>query len=200
MIRWGLLNKQFSNQPQRWGYMTWGIPWNGQVLLYGLLFMKYVSILACLLLVDYALLLNRLMCINEEDGLSFRVLQETTGGRHLQMLWDSKDVEDNAKLVDLLEESNLWPVYQLRATALVKDRVETQLAQLTGSEEEIVWITDQEPFNIGSQELHVATKLRTLEGALLEKAVEVLEVQVFLPPKSICPFPHSIIPHTHLKR
>ncbi|CUS14122.1 unnamed protein product [Tuber aestivum] len=118
-----------------------------------------------------------LMCINEEDGLSFRLLQETTGERHLQVLWDLKDVEDITKLVDLLEESSLWPVYQLRATALVKDRVETQLAQLMGSEEEIVWITDQESFNIGSQELHVATKLRTLERALLEKAVEVLEVQ-----------------------
>lgn len=118
-----------------------------------------------------------LMCVNEEDGLSFRVLQETTGERHLQVLWDSKEVEDIAKLADLLEESSSWPVYQLRATALVQDRVEAQLAQLTESEEEIAWITDQESFNIGSQELHVATKLRTLERALLEKAVEVLETQ-----------------------
>ncbi|PWW78273.1 SET domain-containing protein, partial [Tuber magnatum] len=118
-----------------------------------------------------------LMCINEEDGLSFRVLQETTGERHPQVLWGSKDVEDIAKLVDLLEESSLWPIYQLRATTLVQDRVETQLARLTGSEEEIVWIADQESFDIGSQELHVATKLRMLERALLEKAVRVLEIQ-----------------------
>jgi len=128
------------------------------------------------------------MCVNEEDGLSFRVLQETTGERHLQVLWDSKEVEDIAKLVDLLEGSSSWPVYQLRATALVQDRVEAQLAQLTESEEEIAWITDQESFNIGSQELHVATKLRTLERALLEKTVEVLETQVFPPPMPICPF------------
>ncbi|CAZ81753.1 unnamed protein product [Tuber melanosporum] len=118
-----------------------------------------------------------LMCVNEEDGLSFRVLQETTGERHLQVLWDSKEVEDIAKLVDLLGDSSLWPIYQLRATALVQDRVETQLARLTESEEEIAWITDQESFNIGSQELHVATRLRTLERALLEKALKVLETQ-----------------------
>jgi len=128
------------------------------------------------------------MCVNEEDGLSFRVLQETTGERHLQVLWDSKEVEDIAKLVDLLEGSSSWPVYQLRATALVQDRVEAQLAQLTESEEEIAWITDQESFNIGSQELHVATKLRTLERALLEKTIEVLETQVFPPPMPIYPF------------
>ncbi|RPA89462.1 SET domain-containing protein [Choiromyces venosus 120613-1] len=118
-----------------------------------------------------------LMCINEEDGLSFRVLQEITGEQHLQALWNSKEIEDIAKLVDLLEESSLWPIYQLRAATLVQDRVETQLAKLTESEEEKAWITDQESFNIGSQELHVATKLRLLERALLEKAIGVLETQ-----------------------
>ena len=136
------------------------------------------------------------MCINEEDGLSFKVLQETTGERHLQVLWDSKEVKDITKLAELLEERNLWPVYQLRATALVQDRVEAQLAQLIESEEEIAWVTDQESFNIGSQELHVATKLRTLERALLEKTVEVLETQVFLPLMSIyLSFRYNHLPH-----
>lgn len=119
--------------------------------------------------------LGRLMCVNQEDGLSFKVLQETSGERRLQVLWNEDEVDDISKLMDYLQESNLWPIYQLRAIALVQGRVEAQLTELLELGAETTSIADQD---IRYQELFVATRLRALERRLLEKAVVVFEAKV----------------------
>jgi hypothetical protein len=121
---------------------------------------------------------NRLMSVNEEDGLSFRILQETTGERHLRALWDGEEVEDVERLVDLIKENEMWPVYRLRAISLVQDRVQAQLTELVESEGEVAWIAGHEAQSVGGQELFVASRLRELERRLLEKAVGVFEAQV----------------------
>ena len=117
--------------------------------------------------------------MNEEDGLLFRVLQEISGARHLQLLWNGEPLEDVANLVNHLKLSRLWPVYQLRALVLVQQRVEDQLHQLLMSEDACTAAeTVSDSNDIGKQPFFVTSKLRGLERRLLEKAIEVFESQV----------------------
>lgn len=110
-----------------------------------------------------------LMCVNTEDGLSFRLLQENDGSRNLLCTWEGEVVEEISHLESLLEKSALWEVYQLRAVSLVQGRVIEQLNELMAAEEEMQSITGE----VGE----MAERLRVLEGNLLRKAVDDLEVQ-----------------------
>ncbi|KAH8147573.1 uncharacterized protein LAJ45_08400 [Morchella importuna] len=110
-----------------------------------------------------------LMCVNAEDGLSFRLLQENDGSRKLLCTWGGEVVEEISHLESLLEKSALWEVYQLRAVSLVQGRVIEQLNELVAAEEEMQSITGE----VGE----MAERLRVLEGNLLRKAVDDLEVQ-----------------------
>lgn len=118
-----------------------------------------------------------LMCVNEEDGLSFRVLQRTDGTRSLQVLWCGEEVEDIAGLEAMLEGSGLWEVYQLRALMLVQERVSVQLGELVAVEEELARVEETEEGEEGGGAREVAGRLRQLERRLMEKVVECLEDQ-----------------------
>jgi len=118
-----------------------------------------------------------LACVNEEDGLSFRVLQENSGTRRLQVLWNEEDLDDLERLVERLEKSELWPVFQLRALALVVYRLEEQLSVLMESEVQ----ADSAQHNTYTSE-HVkvvSRRLRGLELELVRKALKTFETQVF---------------------
>lgn len=124
-----------------------------------------------------------LMCVNEEDGLSFRVLQSTDGGRQLRVMWKEEEVDDISKLEERLEVSGLWEVYQLRALMLVQERVGTQLGELARVEEklsrvgEMVEEGDEGEMRGDGEAREVAGRLRKLERRLMEKAVVSLENQ-----------------------
>lgn len=58
-----------------------------------------------------------LLCVNEEDGLEFKLLQNTDGERELQASWKDKEFTDMSVLIRLLKLEPLWDVFELRAIA-----------------------------------------------------------------------------------
>lgn len=109
-----------------------------------------------------------LMCVNDEDGLAFRVLQMNDGEWRLVVLWRGEEVEVE-KLEEKLEGSEAWEVFQLRALILVQERVQVQLGEEAGAEEEERGVEGREEVRV------LVGRLRVLERELLEKAVETLE-------------------------
>jgi hypothetical protein len=80
-----------------------------------------------------------LMCLNEEDGLEFKVLLQNDGSRsHLRVFWQGSDVTDVTDTFEFLIESHaLRDVFKLRAVALLHERIREQLEQLYESEETV---------------------------------------------------------------
>lgn len=74
-----------------------------------------------------------LLCVNEEDGLDFKVLQKNDGERELQASWKNEEMTDVSKLTTLLKLEPLWDVFELRAVTTLQNRVEQQLFRLKGS-------------------------------------------------------------------
>lgn len=113
-----------------------------------------------------------LMCVNEEDGLDFRVLQDTQGGRQLRVFWQDEDVtEQTADFESLTQGHPLGAIFKLRAVAVVQERLQAQL-DLARS-----YDTDQNIGNVRSECLEASKLLRRIEVALLERSIETLENQ-----------------------
>ncbi|KAG9236231.1 hypothetical protein BJ875DRAFT_237772 [Amylocarpus encephaloides] len=79
------------------------------------------------------------MCLNEEDGLEFKVLQETDGTRSpLRVFWKGSDVTEATDTFEsLLDDHELKDVLKLRAVTLLEDKIEQQLQRLARSAEAI---------------------------------------------------------------
>jgi hypothetical protein len=121
-----------------------------------------------------------LMCLNEEDGLEFKVLQQTDGSRsHLKVFWQESDVTDATnKFEFLIAEHPLKDVFQLRAVALLQDRIRQQLERLYESEDAVESLAIS---GLLTPELQRnALQLRKSEAALLEEAFTTVGVQVSL--------------------
>ncbi|KAI4244377.1 MAG: hypothetical protein L6R42_010474, partial [Xanthoria sp. 1 TBL-2021] len=71
-----------------------------------------------------------IVCVNEEDGLDFRILQTVDGERELKMFWRDMEISRESNFRDLLKDEQLWDVFQLRAIATLQSRVEQQLLAL----------------------------------------------------------------------
>jgi hypothetical protein len=121
-----------------------------------------------------------LMCLNEEDGLEFRVLQQTDGSRSkLKVFWQESDVTDATnKFESLTDEHPLKDVFQLRAVALLQDRIRQQLERLYESEDPVESLAITGLLNPDLR--RNALQLRKSEAALLEEAFTTVEVQVSL--------------------
>jgi len=80
-----------------------------------------------------------LMCLNEEDGLEFKVLLRNDGSRsQLRVFWQGSDVTDVTETFGPLIESHaLRDVFKLRAVALLHERIREQLEQLYESGEAV---------------------------------------------------------------
>lgn len=114
-----------------------------------------------------------LMCVNEEDGLEFRVLQDTEGDRQLRVFWRGDDVTNQTKKFESLIRSHpLSVVFRLRIVTVVQERLQTQLelAQMYGSE--------TNPGNVREECLEAAQLLRRIETSILESAVDFLDKEV----------------------
>lgn len=120
-------------------------------------------------------------CVNEEDGLYFGIAQTTDGGRELETTWKGEKIQSASHLRELLAVDPLWDIFQLRATVLLLDGLETQLALLqeTGG-----IISSMQEDNAALDSMFrpgiftSIAQFRVLEGELLEKAVEELTKQV----------------------
>lgn len=120
------------------------------------------------------------MCLNEEDGLDFKVLQETDGSRsQLRVFWQGSDVTDSTKRFEsLTEDHDLRDIFRLRVVALVEDRIRQQLERLYESDEAITSLC--ETSLVDSDRQQNAMRLRNGEAKLLENAFSAIEMQVGL--------------------
>ncbi|KAE9375663.1 SET domain-containing protein [Stipitochalara longipes BDJ] len=118
-----------------------------------------------------------LMLLNEEDGLEFRVLQQTDGSRsQLKVFWKGSDVSDATNTFEALtSEHHLSDVFKLRATALFQDRIRQQLERLYESEDEVDLLADT-PF-VRLDRRSSAILLRKSERLMLEKAFAAADAQ-----------------------
>lgn len=117
-----------------------------------------------------------LIVINEEDGLEFKLLQDSNGTRELQVLWKDEALPDISKLESLVRNEPLWDVFDLRAISTLQDRIGKQLFRLEGSKEYA-----QELLHDGAIEQAVrdnAMRLRDLEETLMLHAYADFESKV----------------------
>ncbi|KAI1632995.1 hypothetical protein F4809DRAFT_644891 [Biscogniauxia mediterranea] len=115
-----------------------------------------------------------LMCLNEEDGLEFKVLQETDGSRHLKMHWQGVDITETPKAVqELIKGHDLQQVFQLRAVTVVLETVDQHLQKINSPNQP----TNSIPGLVRAEVLQAASHLRAVESDLLERARQVLNDQ-----------------------
>lgn len=111
------------------------------------------------------------MCLNDEDGLHFKVLQENDGSQDLRMIWQDTDItREAASMETLIEGHELCQVFRLRAVTVSLQMIQQQLVALKGS-------SIPAP-NEGPHVVLVASQLRAIEQDLLERALEMLKQEV----------------------
>ncbi|KAL2357221.1 hypothetical protein BJ546DRAFT_434674 [Cryomyces antarcticus] len=118
-----------------------------------------------------------LICVNEEDGLEFRVAQANDGTRELRVSWKEQELENTERLRDLLKLDAMWDVYQLRAVSVLQSRVEAQLRELYGSDDEVIATDHGDGSEVRDSVWNLTTRLRKLESALLDRAYSAFEDQ-----------------------
>ncbi|KAI1454467.1 SET domain-containing protein [Annulohypoxylon moriforme] len=112
-----------------------------------------------------------LMCLNEEDGLQFRVLQETDGSRHLKMFWQDTDVtHEPDAIVDHIHNHELYPLFKLRVITVLYDIFQTKIEELTGTR-------DRDMISGSTREeiWEVVSRLNSLEAGIIKKCLRVLD-------------------------
>lgn len=119
-----------------------------------------------------------LMCVNEEDGLEFRVLQDTEGARQLRLFWMDEDVTGRADDFETLTRSHqLWAIMKLRVVTVVQDCLYAHLQRMQ-SHMSLDTTSDSEISKVRGECMGAATLLREVESRLLERVVEELESEV----------------------
>ena len=117
-----------------------------------------------------------LICVNEEDGLHIRVAQTVDDGQELSLSWRDQQLESETHLKSMLQGEKLWDLYQVRAVALLQDRIGSQLStmysnKLANNEAEM-------SEDVREQPRLLATKLLRLESSLLDRFYEYFEGEV----------------------
>ncbi|TQV94002.1 hypothetical protein V2A60_003848 [Cordyceps javanica] len=117
-----------------------------------------------------------LMCVNEEDGLDFRTLQNDAGDRELRVFWQEEDVTERAgDFETLLRSHPLWALFQLRAVSVVQDKAMNQLEKLAAapSSEQLGPLIAADIIDQAHVDLVAA--LKEIEHSVLEAVVNQLE-------------------------
>ncbi|KAL7802116.1 hypothetical protein V8C44DRAFT_345893 [Trichoderma aethiopicum] len=110
-----------------------------------------------------------LLILNEEDGLAFRVLQDTSGGRQLKLFWQDEDVTDRTGEFEALVQSHpLHQVFKLRAVAVLEERVAMQLDRMSSAGASYG----------ATEQSHAAANEPRAECRLAAEALRDLETQV----------------------
>ncbi|EEQ91744.1 SET domain-containing protein [Blastomyces dermatitidis ER-3] len=117
-------------------------------------------------------------CVNEEDGLEFRVIQSNQGERELKVSWKGSSLSSSGSLLDHLKMKPMWEVFQLRAVVTIQDRMESQLLQLHARDEYVQqWLEYVDEKVIRRSVWQTTLKLRELEGELLEAGLRDIEAK-----------------------
>jgi hypothetical protein len=115
-----------------------------------------------------------LMCLNEEDGLQFGLLQENDGSRDLRLYWQDEDVTGKSDTFEaLVGGHDLSPIFKLRAVTVVLEQVQQQITVLESHND-----ADDIPGVARAEVLQTAFQLRDAERDLLVRALQTLEDQV----------------------
>ncbi len=118
------------------------------------------------------------MCLNEEDGLEFKVLQQTDGSLgKLKVFWQGCDVTDSTDNFEGLTSSHEFKdIFQLRVIALLQDRLRQQLEYLYESEDAVQSLSSMP--SVSRDRQTIALELRKSETLILEKAFGVTNKDV----------------------
>jgi hypothetical protein len=123
-----------------------------------------------------------LLILNEEDGLAFRVVQDTSGGRELKLLWQDEDVtERTGEFEALVQDHPLYQVFKLRAVAVLGERVAMQLDRITSGFSYGATEQSQAANQPRAECMLAAERLRDLEAQVLQGAAAALENEVCAP-------------------
>jgi hypothetical protein len=115
-------------------------------------------------------------CVNEEDGLDFRVLRSNDGERELKVFWKEEEVHGSLNLKEVLQRHEHWEVFQLRAIVLLQARLDEQMVRV--NESRGATASAQTAGDVGSGTLRNIARLRDLEWQLLAKRRMDFERQV----------------------
>lgn len=119
--------------------------------------------------------------VNEEDGLKIGIAQTTDGERELEAHWKGEKIQSPDQLYHLITIDPLVDVFQLRAVVMVLERLEAQLSLLNETNQVLGHLREN-PTALSSmfrpEIFEMVSRLRQLEGILLQKAVEELTQQV----------------------
>ncbi|KAF4971413.1 hypothetical protein FSARC_1722 [Fusarium sarcochroum] len=120
-----------------------------------------------------------LMCLNEEDGLEFRVLQGKDGGRELKLFWQEEDVTARADdFENLIKDHPLCQIFKLRVVSVLHEVVSDHLMQLSSE----ISHDQLEPLRraglVRDDCLRAAETLREIEASVLGSAAAALDEQV----------------------
>ncbi|KAH7356897.1 hypothetical protein BKA65DRAFT_580014 [Rhexocercosporidium sp. MPI-PUGE-AT-0058] len=115
------------------------------------------------------------MCLNEEDGLEFKVLQQNDGSLgQLKVFWQGSDVTDATDNFDFLTSDHaLKDVFKLRVIALLQDRIQQQLECLYESEDALQALGSTAL--VSQDRYRSALQLRKSETGILEEAFKATE-------------------------
>lgn len=116
-----------------------------------------------------------LLCVNEEDGLKFRLLQHDDK-RELRVFWSDTEIDDIAKIDTLLRAHPFWNVLRLRAIVVLQARVEEQLRKLESGIS--LYEKRESHADIAADTSYNIRKLMDLEETLLLHAYQEFELQV----------------------
>ncbi|KAL9600198.1 MAG: hypothetical protein Q9219_003341 [cf. Caloplaca sp. 3 TL-2023] len=120
-----------------------------------------------------------LICVNEEDGLGFRLLQPVAGENELEMSWKEQNLIDVSRLRELLEKDPHWEIFRLRAIVILQERAEKQLLALERSEnDDSIMRRDS---NLNNSSFQSILRLRKLEKQLMLQAYQAFEDTVSYP-------------------
>jgi hypothetical protein len=119
------------------------------------------------------------MCVNEEDGLNFKVLQQTDGTQsQLQVFWQNADITDStADFEQHVMQHPSKDIFFLRAVCILQDRLQEQLERLYTSED-MANVMNTSLIEMDKRISTAASILRHREATLLEKTFNELEFQV----------------------
>jgi hypothetical protein len=120
-----------------------------------------------------------LMCLNEEDGLEFKVLQGEDRERELRLFWQEEDVTAQVgHFEDLIKDHPLCQIFRLRVVSVLHEVVSGHLVELSSE----ISPDQLEPLRraglVRDDCLQAAEKLRTIEAGVLESAALALDKQV----------------------
>lgn len=112
-------------------------------------------------------------CLNEEDGLNFKLLQSSDGDTELRMFWQEEDVTGkDESFQTLISGHELYHVFGLRVNVVISQRIQEQLERLQETPDTSEGQLSPNPNATSAQEL------RHIERGLLELTLSTLEEQV----------------------